>query len=283
MFPCLGAPPGEPAGGVYPEPRIFFESQSWWTQTGEGFPGRHIHTGACIPWLQPVDGVVQYHVRNLLHDMPGTVVKFRLQIWNNGPDPALQIPLARTCSTHDCTYWDSFTIDYSTRLPGRWEHRFTHDIKPNVFGQRQFTATRWHICVRTCVGGGTEAYNRAVGAAGWYEGLDYANAYLDPDDYARLRAGVAPGQHRIKIKFDPGSGSLTVDPDAHAGNPGIVQRRASDGLLLGGLLPVTTGTDWFEAILDTSGLSPGSTSSPFAARWLARRVVTRECFLCRSS
>ena len=126
-----------------------------------------------------------------------------------------------------------------------------------MFGQRQFTTTRWHICVRTCVGGTTDAYNRAAGAAGWYQGLDYANAYLDPDDYARLRAGVAPGLHRIKIKFDPGIGSLTVDPDAHNGNPGIVQRRASDGLLLGGFLPVTTGTAWFEAILDTTGLSPG--------------------------
>jgi PKD repeat protein len=257
-FPCLGAPAGEPAGGVYPEPRIFFESQSWWTQTGEVFPGRHIHTGACIPWLKPVDGVVQFHVRNLLHGMPGTIDKFRLQIWKNGPDPALALPLLRSCSTHDCTFWDSFTIDYSGRLPGRWEHRFTHNIDVNAFGQRQYTTTRWHICVRTCVGGTTtEAYDRAIGAAGWYQGLDYANAYMDPDDYERLRAGVAPGQQRIKIKFDPGSGSVTVDPDAHAGNPGIVQRRASDGLLLGGSLPVTTGTAWFEAILDTTGLAPG--------------------------
>jgi PKD repeat protein len=256
-YPCLGAPAGEPAGGAYPEPRIFFESQSWWTETGEVFPGRHIHTGACIPWLQPVDGVVQFHVRNLLHGMPGTVKQFRLQIWNNGPDPALALPLVRSCETHDCTFWDSFTVDYAGRLPGRWEHRFTHNIEPNVFGQRQFTTTRWHICVRTCVGGTTEAYTRAAGAAGWYQGLDYANAYLDPDDYARLRAGVAPGVHRIKIKFDPGIGSLTVDPDAHNGNPGIVQRRASDGLLLGGFLPVTTGTAWFEAIVDTTGLSPG--------------------------
>ncbi len=256
-YPCLGAPAGEPAGGVYPEPRIFFESQSWWTQAGEVFPGRHIHTGACIPWLQPIDGVVQYHVRNLLHGMPGTVTKFRLQVWNNGPDPALTIPLARSCSSHDCTFWDSFTVDYAWRAAGRWEQRFTHDITVNAFGVRQFTTTRWHVCVRTCTGGGTEAYTRAAGAASWYQGLDYANAYLDPDDYARIRAGLPPGQHRIKIKFDPGSGSLTVDPDAHNGNAGIVQRRASDGLVLGGLLPVSTGTAWFEAILDTTALSPG--------------------------
>ncbi len=256
-YPCLGAPAGEPAGGAYPEPRIFMESQSWWTQTGEGFPGRHIHTGACIPWLTPVDGVVQFHVRNLLHNIPGTVMLFRLQIWNNGPDPTYALPLSRSCPTNDCTFWDSFQIDYSTRLAGRWEHRFTHNIQVNAFGKRQFTTTRWHICVRTCVGGTSDDYTRAVGAAGWYEGLDYANAYVDPDDYARLRAGVPPGLHRIKIRFDPGSGSLTVDPDAHAGNPGIVQRRAADGLPLGGLLPVTTGNAWFEAIIDTTGLSPG--------------------------
>ncbi len=257
QFKCLGAPADEPAGGMYPEPRIFIESQSWWTQTGEAFPGRHIHTGACVPWLQPVDGVVQYHVRNLLHNIPGTVAWFRLQVNGNGPDPTLQIPLSRSCDTADCTAWDSFTVDYTNMLPGRWEHRFTHNIYLNAFGQRQFTTTRWHICIRTCTGGGSDAYTRSSGAAGWYEGLLYANAYLDPDDYIRLRDGVPQGQETIKVKFDQGAGSISVDPDAHHGNPGIVQCRIPDKLPIGGLSPVPTGTNWFQATLDTSTLSPG--------------------------
>ena len=224
-YPCLGAPAGEPAGGQYPEPRIFFESQSWWTEVGEPFPGRHIHTGACIPWMQPVDGVVQYHVRNLLHEAPGTESYFRLQIWKNGGDPTLQTPMTRSCASRDCAYWDSFTVDYAPLLPGRWEHRFTHNVPINAYQARQFTTTRWHICIRTCAGGTTEAYTKAVGAAGWYQGLDYANAFLDPDDYIRLRDGVTQGLHSIKVKFDQGAGSVTVDPDAHNGNPGIVMCR----------------------------------------------------------
>lgn len=254
---CLGAPADEPAGGMYPEPRIFIESQSWWTQTGEAFPGRHIHTGACVPWLQPVDGVVQYHVRNMLVDAPGAITWFRLQIPGNGPDPTLMLPLSRTCSTSVCTAWDSFTVDYTNLLPGRWEHRFTHNIQLNAFGQRQFTTTRWHICVRTCVGGGPDAYTRAVGAAGWYQDLEYANAYLDPDDYSRLRDGIAQGTQAIKVRFPEGAGSVAVDPDAHNGNPGIVLRRVSDNAPIGGFSPVPTGTTWFQATLDTTNLSPG--------------------------
>ena len=96
-----------------------------------------------------------------------------------------------------------------------------------------------------------------MGAAGWYQGLDYANAFLDPDDYIRLRDGVTQGLHSIKVKFDQGAGSVTVDPDAHNGNPGIVMCRISDRAKIGGLTPVPTSTTWFAVELDTSGLSPG--------------------------
>ena len=104
--------------------------------------------------------------------------------------------------------------------------------------------------------------------------MDYANAYLDPDDYARIRAEW-PLAYTDQDQVRSCSGSMTVDPDAHGGNPGTVQRRASDGLLLGGFVPVTTGTAWFEAMSTRPGWRRSPQASPSGAPKRTRRAVRR--------
>jgi hypothetical protein len=75
---AIGAWPGDPSGGKYPERRQCVESQGWWMPgleqpaTFDSEHG-HAHMGACIPERETLSGdSVSINVRLVLHDNPGT-------------------------------------------------------------------------------------------------------------------------------------------------------------------------------------------------------------------
>jgi hypothetical protein len=68
---------------MYPEPRVYLETQGWLTVPGQtpGHHSEHIHTGACFPqgetWVQPNDGR-SLDVKHVFHNVVGyqvTVVR----------------------------------------------------------------------------------------------------------------------------------------------------------------------------------------------------------------
>jgi hypothetical protein len=123
--PCIGAPPGEPSGGVYGERRQFIDAQSWWVPTPgqNGTDHGHIHVGACIPERETITGSFKLNIRMVLHS-PG--VQKVYPVGGSYP-PAVSIVLKDdriettayklyesgwACPTPGtCTRWRSQTVD----------------------------------------------------------------------------------------------------------------------------------------------------------------------------
>ncbi len=51
----------------YPEPRVYMESQHWFTSPGKDIDrdSKHTHIGACVPHGQTVSGEHLQHVKSL--------------------------------------------------------------------------------------------------------------------------------------------------------------------------------------------------------------------------
>ncbi len=103
----------------YPEPRVFTESQSWWLRTpgGSGTEFGHMHVGACLPFHQPVSGVIGIDVRIILHDNPGQFDYLNPVLVSNSQELSLAHDLTLhdlTCPVGTCTGWVHLDVD--TRL-----------------------------------------------------------------------------------------------------------------------------------------------------------------------
>jgi len=234
----------------YPEQRVFLESQSWWSDERQPFPGAHIHLGTCFPLLQEISGVVHFDVRVILHHDPGEVNLLRVQIFDNGENPVYAEPLSWRCPEGTCEQWFPIDIDTSTRpYDGRWEFRFTANVPvtpegPNS-GNRQYQTTRWAAILRNGKpvrdGQGIDR----VGAAGWYTNSGYANVFIRHDDALEAAFGTVCGVWVPEIRAEMSRLVVAVDAANHGHDPGVV---FYDG----------PGNDVWRAVeLDTTTLADG--------------------------
>jgi hypothetical protein len=180
---------------------------------------------------------VTFPLRVTLHDQVGGTSWLRLQaVTPSGSNVERYREDFVLAGCHDCFRDTSITVDTSGWPTGRHELRFTANVpdeQPGVSGaQRMFQSTGIQLCVRSC----TPTYRSGnfLEARGWYDNEPqgdfhgYQNARL-ASALSSVRSGGA-----ISVRLGPGSDGLPttgagvyIDPDFHAGNPGIVVREWS--------------------------------------------------------
>jgi hypothetical protein len=238
----------------YPEPRIFLESQSWWSPAADvplGARSEHAHSAACFPYDQVVSGQLTLHVVSTLHGVPGWFLRFvRVQAASDQDGVRtlrrVDFGATRPCLEHDCRFVTRVVVDTDQLPAGRWEFRIHTEIRPAVAASTANLATNgWQACVRTCDGRTPKATDVPEGR-GWYRTAErsvkgYVNARFDS---AELPWNPATGEFtavsgtwcpQVRILRGAGDEPVTnsfasVDPAFHAatpelpeGDPGVVQ------------------------------------------------------------
>lgn len=247
--PCIGAPTGEPAGGLYPEQRIFLESQSWWVNVGEppfapGTDHGHIHLGVCFPYKRTLRGKIQLNLRVILHDSNGTINFVRISDAENVKwlqKVSLSCPDNGTCTWWIPVLFDTSLFDYD----GRREFRFTANIPSGGFpdsSARMFQSTGWQAYLAN--GKPVQDYRSSdltIGR-GWYTGSDYTNAQMRTD----LPLTPVGGFYSPVLNFSESVTQCDVllDPDFHAipPIPGILLFQGSTDVECTVLRAVTINT-----------------------------------------
>jgi hypothetical protein len=245
-FTCVG----------YPEPRIFVESQSWWTQTpgASGTDFGHMHVGACMPFHQKLTGIVGIDVRIILHSNPGTFDYLNPVLVSNSQELSLPHVLTLngfTCPTGTCTSW--IHLDVDTHLivnDGLEEIRiraYTNEPDGNIMHSSINTLAYFEngYAVSNL---DRRAYQRGKG---WYTGSGYCESDVVSDLPVAPVSGVWTPQLQI---VDHGAAddlpvthsSVRLDPDFHA-TPVI------PGTLLSDAAAPWTGS----VAIDTSTLTNG--------------------------
>lgn len=204
----------------YPEKRTFVESQGWWdTGPGTGKVGRHVHVGTCFPNAQSVKGTVDFDVRVMLHDNPGTANLLRIAI---GSTVVVKVPISMSCPA-DCTQWYRISLDTGKwAYDGRQELRLTANVK-QPDGTRQYQSTGWQVYFANGKPVKNYRSSDAMIARGWYTSFGYANASLE----SAYPWSPVSGTWAPVVKFSMGSSTderwmATVDPSFHAGYEGTV-------------------------------------------------------------
>jgi hypothetical protein len=208
----------------YAEPRLFLETQDWWVATpgqgGDDFG--HVHVGTCFPFAQTIAGVVQFDMRVMMHNNPGTLARVDVAIHTaSGEGVIVPVSFNKTCSG-TCTYWAKVAVDTRGSPDGWQEFRFKARVdEPD--GNRMVTSSGWPAYVNN--GSPRHDVTSAGGivARGWYEGVGYQNAWMSTPPMAPVS-----GSWTFDVKLQPGAGGtpttshlVAVDPNFHAGNPGI--------------------------------------------------------------
>lgn len=250
-YQCLGAPADYP-NLFYPEPRVFLESQGWWSEgrTPPGGASTHIHVGACFPqgvtWSPEVDGRVRLDFRIRFHHAHNyRVARFRGgiaccdSIDGGGAkfdDTSTETKTLIASAMPDGHVYVTKILDVDgAGSDGRKEARFTVDLRDTRNGRRFLQSAGWQSYIdrpHTVVAAN---YRRAdtVTARGWYEAFGYINA-----GYAQAYSAASPptvsGVWTPKVRMEPGSGGAPVtshrahvDPDFHMGVPGWIVKRGA--------------------------------------------------------
>jgi hypothetical protein len=251
---CAGAPPGYPHKR-YPEPRVFVESQAWWTR---GSPkaetsGRahHVHLGLCFPQGRVAhfpNGRIRWDIRIIFHNMRG----FRAGQLKGGW--FVKRLGGKRCRHMHCEwYFRAFGKTRASNFPttdGRKELRPKVRIKtPDGF--EMFQSSGWQLILKR----GRQIENDrptnvAIGR-GWYTDFGYANVGIR--DYRAPGPRIRHRFWRPRVTAKAGADGLavtsylfTIDADfhMHPADPGKVIKR---------------GRGSFEGRLriDTRGLSRG--------------------------
>jgi hypothetical protein len=240
---CQGAPPEEPNAGSYPEARRFMESQGWWVPDGEaGDNAGHIHIAMCYPLNKQVSGVVDFQLRIMMHDNPGTVFAIHSEICSGDAqtsctnvgtdiDPQMTCPGAGAT----CEDWFAKSVDTNEypndgrafiRIEARTEQPNNSLLK---------TSQNWPVQISN----GNPLLNgdNTIQGKGWYKPTNstpgkYSFATF-PQGGASWPFSVTSGSVSYVIKCgggDPISECLvTVDPLFHMDDDGSVQATFSDG------------------------------------------------------
>jgi hypothetical protein len=156
----------------------------------------HTYTGAIILHEFPIEAGVRY-LR--VDNEKGEVKRVTFN------------PILR-CATDTCSFPFTVTIDMRSWSTGshelRW-HADSSDSDPNLSGtQRQFTTSRFQVCVASC----SPAYRKPpfLGGGSWYTKHDYQVPLIRSAD-----TDIKPGG---RVVIDPGCAYL--NPDFHHGSHG---------------------------------------------------------------
>ena len=246
---CAGAPPDYP-DPFYPEPRVFLESQGWWSagRTSPGGASTHIHVGLCFPqgvaWNPDADGKVRLDFRIMLHN----AFNYRVARFRGGiaccdaisgggaqfDDTSAETKALIASAMPNGSVYVTKVLDvHGAGSDGRKEARFTVDLRNGRNGRRLFQSAGWQSYVDNPDTTVVADYRSRdiVTARGWYEGFGYTNSTYG-DFYCAASPPTVSGLWRPKVKMAPGSGGARVtshrahiDPDFHAGSAGWVVKR----------------------------------------------------------
>jgi hypothetical protein len=254
---CIGAPANEPNGGLYPEPRQFIDSQSWWRpiEGQNGTDHGHIHVGACIPERQTMTGNFTLNIRMMAHDVGAvkvysgtTSVPYTSVVLKDDNIEKTQTKLYETgwqCSG-TCERWRSVTVDtspFTTDGLKEIRFRFFFDVLDGTETARMTASSNWQFKLDrsnvTAIDDFTRnSYSRGKG---WYSkpGSLSTGGYCEAD-YLSMPLPDEPvsGIWQPKVKMvwhgsstDPQitSHEIRLDPDFHASpiNEGMIVRKGT--------------------------------------------------------
>ncbi len=240
-MPAMGEHGGSLDCSGYPEPRVWVESQDWWSPIPELGGMGHMHMGMCFPVGQTVGGSVAFDLRVVLHHNAGTLTRIKMQ----DDHSTEHLVLRPNQAVGDGVYWFNVSIDTRNMPDGLRLFRFYADLEhPN--GNRQTARPMFPLRVEN--GGGDDNWSdrqHEMRATAWYReakpDLDwgYVGAVIEsynPGPYL----GTAAFEARCFVNGENGdaaasspalsSWSVHIDPDFHAGNPGILIAQGSGQL-----------------------------------------------------
>ena len=240
-MPGMGEHGGSLDCSGYPEPRVWVESQDWWSPIPELGGMGHMHMGMCFPVGQTVAGPVAFDLRVVLHHNAGTLTRIKMQ----DDQSTEHLVLRPNRAVGDGVYWFNVSIDTRNMPDGLRLFRFYADLEhPN--GNRQTARPIFPLRVEN--GGADNNWSdrqHELRATAWYReanpDLDwgYVGAVIEnynPGPYL----GTAAFEARCFVNGENGdaaasspalsSWSVHVDPDFHAGNPGILIAQGSGQL-----------------------------------------------------
>lgn len=119
LYPCVGAPADEPAGGLYPQQREYVVWQSWWTFDAAGSPQSHVHGEACLPERETLDAAatpsLDVNVKVVLHDNPGLLTYSSMVFKGTDYETTVQkVTSNLTCPVPGvCSAWQAFSAPLS--------------------------------------------------------------------------------------------------------------------------------------------------------------------------
>ncbi len=162
----------------YPEPRVFVESQSWWTDSDDVPPGgdmEHVHTGTCFPMDQTVSGNTTLDVVVKLHNSEGQSIKrVRVDVASNQDSQKRYetVPSGLRCDVPDCTFTVPVTVPTDQLGTGKWEWRVATEARPDPSSELRtnLATSGWQTCVRSCAG--RTPKNPRKEGRGWYRRAD---------------------------------------------------------------------------------------------------------------
>ena len=230
--PVVAAPDPVTCSG-YPEPRVFLDSQSWWTQTPgqNGTDNGHIHTSLCFPLHRTISGIVPLDIRLTMHENPGKLKSLTVQVFTDSGATVVaktSFNPALTCEG-TCQWWVHLEAD-TTKVPfdGRQEWR----IRPKLDepdGKTMVGSTSYQTYLANGKPRNDYRSSDLVQGKGWYTGASYAKARLDSGfPFAPVNSPWTI-EFRCQSEGPPVSECLvTVDPDFHHGHGGTVLFHTTD-------------------------------------------------------
>lgn len=238
LYPCLGAPANEPAGGLYAEPRVFVEEQAWWRDPGEMFPGHHTHLAACFPFEQIVDGTIPMNIRIVNHMQPAGAKLTRVRISDGSTTPSgwsVTSGFAPIDTAENVEQWVHFDWNVGSRTTGRHEFRFGAYVNEpgSPTGKQQLVSGAFMACVRDCSpdNSGRDPDGFVVGR-GWY-GVNGTGGYSNADLRDALPINPLAGSNTFSISLHQGADGnpivysvATVDAQYHMGILGTIIHEA---------------------------------------------------------
>lgn len=257
LYPCAGAPPDAPQT-MYPEKRIYLETQAWWTpmpghSPDEPFQDRtgHIHVSACVPLYQTVSGGTlhldlkwQEHMMQGVNGQGAPVpTNFIVNIEGVFKGPNLRnlglwpgVP----CTTMQCEGWVSADFDYS-KAPSGWGNLnpfiqdFFTDCPGGAPNCRQLrTLNHWPVNFVTSnppiTNDSVLAPDAYTGGESWFTpdgdgGSHYARTFVARSEISKLwnidTGELVPksGVVHITISGEKDGNRATIDPKLHAMPP----------------------------------------------------------------
>lgn len=225
----------------YPEPRIYIESQAWWSETTDLNPpsivGEHIHAGMCWPrYGTIVRNSLHVDLHILVHEGDSSLRHFLERMRVNWRPVGTESGGGLLIDNQTANRWDVpldsngngeriFGLDLNLSSLGSATRRIRFNPMAAVPGDtgetgahRMYPGPELWLCVNIC----SVSTPHTVGK-GWYVDHGYQNASLN----SMIPTAAVHGDYCFNININPGGGGLAtvehivaVDPNVHMGSLG---------------------------------------------------------------